>query len=70
MLLLACVLLVLQYLFRCCTPRAVQVQGQLPAGCWPCRVWLAQLAATLLEAAAEEWQRLVPVAFDCLVTFV
>ena len=49
---------------RCCASRAVK--GQLPAGRWPCRVWLAQLAAAPLGAAAEAWQPLVPVAYDCL----
>ena len=34
---------------------------QLP---WPGRVWWAQLAATPLGAAAEEWQPLVPAAAD------
>ena len=33
-------------------------EGQLLACRWPCRVWWAQLAA------AEEWQPLVPAAYD------
>ena len=42
------------------------VAGQLLACRWPCRVWWAQLAATPLGAAAEEWQPLVPAAYDSL----
>ena len=42
------------------------VEGQLLACRWPCRVWWAQLAATPLGAAAEEWQPLVPAADDSL----
>ena len=42
------------------------VEGQLLACRWPGRVWWAQLAATPLGAAAEEWQPLVPAADDSL----
>ena len=40
--------------------------GQLLACCWPCRVWWAQLAATLQGVAAEAWLALVPSADDSL----
>ena len=46
---------------RCALPAGM---GQLLACCWLCRVWWAQLAATLYGAAAEEWQPLVPSADD------
>ena len=40
--------------------------GQLRACCWPCRVWWAQLAATLHGVAGEAWLPLVPSADDSL----
>ena len=40
--------------------------GQLLACCWPCRVWWAQLAATLQGVAAKAWLPSVRSADDSL----